>query len=146
MFGYVTVSQDDLKVKEYKRYRGFYCGLCRALHKKYGRTGQLALTYDMTFLSMLLNGLYEPPLHELTHRCLVHPVQKQTFLFNEITEYAADMSVLLAYYKELDNVIDEKSLRGRAYTLITRRQAKKTWIQQPDAALNPRYRGAILAL
>ncbi len=134
MFGYVTVSQDDLKVKEYKRYRGFYCGLCRALHKKYGRTGQLALTYDMTFLSMLLNGLYEPPLHELTHRCLVHPVQKQTFLFNEITEYAADMSVLLAYYKELDNVIDEKSLRGRAYTLITRRQAKKIAENYPRQA------------
>ena len=134
MFGYVTVSQDDLKVKEYKRYRGFYCGLCRALHKKYGRTGQLALTYDMAFLSMLLNGLYEPPLHELTHRCLVHPVQKQTFLFNEITEYAADMSVLLAYYKELDNVIDEKSLRGRAYTLITRRQAKKIAENYPRQA------------
>ena len=44
------------------------------------------------------------------------------------------MSVLLAYYKELDNVIDEKSLRGRAYTLITRRQAKKIAENYPRQA------------
>ena len=31
------------------------------------------------------------------HRCKVHPVKKQAMIENEITQYAADMNVLLAY-------------------------------------------------
>ena len=31
MFGYVTVNKDELKIKEWNRYRAYYCGLCHEL-------------------------------------------------------------------------------------------------------------------
>ena len=59
MFGYVTINKAELKVKDYDRYHAFYCGLCHALNKRYGRLGQFTLTYDMTFVTLLLTSLYE---------------------------------------------------------------------------------------
>ena len=51
MFGYVTICEPELKVKDLKRYKAYYCGLCRELKEKYGFMGQMTLTYDMTFAS-----------------------------------------------------------------------------------------------
>ena len=59
MFGYVTVDKPELKVREFYRYKGYYCGLCRSLNEEYGLRGRMTLTYDMTFLVLLLTSLYE---------------------------------------------------------------------------------------
>ena len=59
MFGYVTVCEPELKVKDLKKYRAYYCGLCRTLKEDYGFMGQMTLTYDMTFAVILLSSLYE---------------------------------------------------------------------------------------
>ena len=40
MFGYVMVNKPELKVKDYEKYHGYYCGLCRRLKKRHPRTGQ----------------------------------------------------------------------------------------------------------
>ena len=122
MFGYVMVNQDELKLKDYNRYRSFYCGLCRVLEKKYGISGKLELTYDMTFVDILLNAYMELPLKSERHRCMVHPVKKQDMLFNEITDYCADMTLLLTYYKMLDDVNDDGSMIGRVFV---RKEKKK---------------------
>ena len=53
MFGYVTVCEQELKVKDLKKYRAYYCGLCRTLKEDYGFMGQMTLTYDMTFAVIL---------------------------------------------------------------------------------------------
>ena len=59
MFGYVTVCEPELKVKDLKKYRAYYCGLCRTLKEDYGFMGQMTLMYDMTFAVILLSSLYE---------------------------------------------------------------------------------------
>ena len=61
MFGYVVINKPELKFKEFDVYKGYYCGLCHCLKERYGITGQVTLTYDMTFLSLLLTSLYEAP-------------------------------------------------------------------------------------
>ena len=33
MFGYVMIDKPELKVKEFYRYKAYYCGLCRELRK-----------------------------------------------------------------------------------------------------------------
>ena len=101
-------------MKEYYKYKAYYCGLCKVLKDKYGFLGQLTLTYDMTFLVVLLNSLYEYDTVREEKRCVVHPLKKQKFLYNEITEYAADMNIILTYYKLLDDWRDEKSARSLA--------------------------------
>ena len=112
MFGYVTICEPELKVKDFKAYKACYCGLCKSLKEYYGSLGQLTLTYDMTFVILLLTSLYETELKQSMHRCKVHPVKKQTMLQNEFSEYAADMNILLSYYHLKDDWQDEKKLSG----------------------------------
>ena len=61
MFGYVTIYRKGLADAEMERYQGYYCGLCQALGRRYGRTGQLSLSYDMAFVCILLTALYDEP-------------------------------------------------------------------------------------
>ena len=108
MFGYVTIRKEELKIKEYETYKGFYCGACQALKKEYGPVGQLTLSYDMTFMVLLLSSLYEPEQTFSKERCLVHPKKKRLMIENEFSTYAAHMGILLTYYHFLDDWKDEK--------------------------------------
>ncbi|HJB15314.1 MAG TPA: hypothetical protein IAA05_04645 [Candidatus Blautia excrementipullorum] len=125
MFGYVVMNKPEMKFKDFDLYRSFYCGLCRELRERYGVSGQITLTYDMTFVILLLSGLYEPPTRKGTTRCIVHPVQRQTVRKNEITEYAADMNIFLAYYKCVDDWKDDKKFVKLALGSLLRNKDKK---------------------
>lgn len=114
MFGYVIINQGDMKFKEYDVYHSYYCGLCRKLKEKYGVMGQATLTYDMTFVVMLLSSLYEPEICEDTTNCIAHPFEKHTTRQTIYTEYGADMNLLLSYYKCVDDWKDEKKLHKLA--------------------------------
>ncbi len=118
MFGYIVVNKPELKIKDFDTYRSFYCGLCRELKHRYGISGQISISYDMTFVVMLLSGLYEPSTKKGTTRCGVHPIHKQSVRKNEITEYGADMNVLLTYYKCMDDWNDEKKVTRRIYAAL----------------------------
>jgi len=78
MFGYIVMNKPEIKMKDFDLYRSFYCGLCRELRERYGISGQITLSYDMTFVILLLSGLYEPKTYKGTTRCVLHPVRKQT--------------------------------------------------------------------
>lgn len=114
MFGYVVAHKPELRMREFHKYKAYYCGLCKVLRDKYGFLGQITLTYDMTFLVMLLTSLYEGESHVEEKRCIVHPLKKQKMLYNEFTEYAADMNIVLTYFKLMDDWKDEKSKVGFA--------------------------------
>lgn len=115
MFGYIIVNKAEMKFKEFDVYHSFYCGICRDLKKKYGICGQLSLSYDMTFLAILLTGLYEPETHRGSCKCVAHPFESHETRNNIFTEYAADMNILFAYYKCQDDWEDERKLRKLIY-------------------------------
>lgn len=131
MFGYVTVYKPELKIKEYYKYRAYYCGLCRTLLENYGVTGQLTLSYDMTFCVILLTSLYECETKTEAHRCKVHPVKKTPMLTNEISLYAAKMNVVLSYYHFKDDWDDEKSISGLAGKTALKGKVKKIEQEYP---------------
>ncbi len=110
MFGYVTANKAGLSEGQLMRYRGFYCGLCRALRSRWGGAGRLTLTYDMAFLVMLLSSLYEPDTTAGANRCPTHPLKPQQWLSNEITGYGASLNIALAYHNFLDDWQDDQSL------------------------------------
>ena len=95
MFGYITPVLSVLTEEQRQRYRSVYCGVCHALRARYGLTGRISLSNDMTFLAILLCSMYSPPESEKAVRCAVHPVKKHTFLKSEWIDFAADMNVLL---------------------------------------------------
>ena len=108
MFGYVTTNMEEMKIKDYRIYHGFYCGVCQDLKEDHGQTSRVTLTYDVTFLGILLTGLYETETKREEHFCAMHPFKKHLCLRNQWTAYAADMNVLLSYYNLLDDWEDEK--------------------------------------
>ena len=126
MFGYVTVCEPELKVKDLKKYRAYYCGLCRKLKEFCGKKGQALLNYDMTFLLILLTGLYELEHEEISYRCAVHPASKKTAYINEATEYAAAMDVVLNYHSLQDDYEDDGSHIKQAIAKALKKDYNRT--------------------
>lgn len=132
MFGYIVVNKGDMKFKEFDVYQSYYCGLCRALKEKHGAAGQLSLTYDMTFLVMLLTSLYEPETREDKARCMVHPLSGHLARVNEFSRYGADMNVLFTYYKCRDDWEDERKAGKLAYGRALKKSYRKVRAAYPE--------------
>lgn len=131
MFGYVTICEPELKMKDFRRYKAYYCGLCQTLKERYGSVGQMTLAYDMTFVIILLTSLYEQKPKVETHRCKVHPVRKQSMLRNEFSEYAADMNLILAYYHLKDDWQDDRKITALLGSAALRGKAERAVHQYP---------------
>ena len=131
MLGVMMVRKDELKFREYDRYRGYYCGLCRAIGKRCSSACRMALSFEMTFLAMLHTSLYEPETESGKHRCLFHPVSKQLMLANEAIDYAADLSALISYYDLRDGWEDERRVDKLAASEVLRRAAKRAGERLP---------------
>lgn len=125
MFGYIMINKGEMKFREFDVYHSYYCGICRDLKRKYGAAGQFSLSYDMTFLAMLLTGLYEPETTAGSCRCNVHPLEKHRTSNNIFTEYAADMNALFACYKCQDDWKDERKLHKLVYGRILEGRTKR---------------------
>ena len=134
MFGYVIINKGDMKFKEFDIYHSYYCGLCQMLKKQYGFTGQLTLTYDMTFAVMLLSSLYEPEVSEDVVNCVAHPFEKHQTRQTIYTEYGADMNVLLSYYKCMDDWADEKKLTRFTYAKLLKKGYHRAYNKYPEKA------------
>ena len=121
MFGYIITNAALLPKDRQERFRAFYCGLCRTLRQAYGLTGSFALSFDMTFLAVLLNALYEPGEEERAERCPPHPLKRHACIETPVLRYAADMNVALAYHKCLDNWRDDASLPAAAESRLLKK-------------------------
>ena len=130
MFGYVSINPQALSQPEQQRFRALYCGLCRTLGDAYGDAGRLTLSNDMTFLALLLGAVYEPEETCRQERCALHPLKEHAAVTHAATAYAADMNILLAYYKCVDDARDDGALRGRAGRAALEkpfRQVRQRW-------------------
>ena len=123
MLGVMTVRKEELKFREFDRYRGFYCGLCRAIGQRCGKACRMALSFEMTFLSMLLTSLYEPQTSGEMRRCAFHPIEKRLMLGNDAIDYCADLSALISYYDLRDGWEDERRVDRLAESVLLKAAA-----------------------
>ena len=114
MFGFVTANGKELTKQEQQRYSAVYCGICRGIRAASGQVGRLSLSYDMTFLALLLMSLYEPEEGGGSNGCILHPIQKRPWIENAYISYAADMNIALAYFNCMDDWSDDHSLTAKA--------------------------------
>ena len=148
-FGYVITNPQSLPKERQNRFRAFYCGLCRTLRRQYGLKGALTLSYDMTFLAVLLNALYEPEETAGAERCPAHPLRRHDYVTSEVVDYAAAMNLALAYHKMADNWRDDHSLLSagemrlfeHAYSKVSGRYSDKcraieAWLDEIHAIEN----------
>ena len=129
MFGYVVANLRELDADAQKRYSAVYCGICRNIRSSAGQIARLSLSYDMTFLALLLMSLYEPEESGGPNACILHPIRKRAWTDNQIIRYCADMNVALAYYNCMDDWQDDRSrsarwMAGRLETPLGRIQQK----------------------
>jgi len=135
MFGYIAINKAEMKFKDYDIYHSYYCGLCKRLKECYGRRGQMTLSYDMTFLIILLTGLYEPETTTDKVNCIVHPFEKHTARTNIYSDYAASMNLILTYYKCKDDWKDEQKKKSYAIVKALEPQIRKIEKQYPQKVL-----------
>ena len=131
MFGYVTIDRDEMKGKDLDLYRAFYCGVCHDLRDACGQLSRVTLTYDMTFLAILLTDLYNQEQDPEQVRCIAHPAAKRPVIRNEFTAYAADMNMLLTYHNLCDDWEDEHSVPAKAAAKLLRQAYLKTAAKYP---------------
>jgi len=110
MFGFISAAPQLLCEEQRARYRACYCGLCRAIKERHGELSRLTLSYDMTFLVLLLSSLYEPEEKSGSDKCIAHPAKEHEWWRSPVTDYAADMNVALSYLKCMDDWNDDSDL------------------------------------
>jgi len=119
MFGYVQPLKPELRIKEYACYKSYYCGVCKALGRKYGPMCRFTVTYDAAFLALLNSSLMETEVKVCYERCIVNPFKPQPVVReHDAVNYAAMVNVLLIYYKLKDSWKDDKrilSLLGSSF-------------------------------
>ena len=112
MFGYVMADAATLSTQAQARYKAAYCGLCHSLSGKIS-LGRLLLSFDMAYLTLLLDCAYESEISASRLKCLVHPIKPRECDISKNTSYAADMTIILAYHKAVDDIIDDNKLTAR---------------------------------
>lgn len=132
MFGYVIANCKTLSEADRARFKAMYCGMCKTLHTRYGNLSRFTLSYDMTFLALVLSALHEP--EEITGRetCLPHPFKPHDYALNSIMEYAVDMNIALAYHKCADNWQDDHNPVFAAAKLALRGAYRKVQERWPE--------------
>jgi len=132
MFGYITINKAEMKFKDYDVYHAFYCGLCQVLKDEHKRRGQMTLSFDMTFLLVLLSGLYEPETQIDVCTCAAHPLEKHETRINEFTSYVGDMNLLLSYLKCKDDWADEKKKKSYLFGRLLSPEIRKITEKYPE--------------
>lgn len=114
MFGYVIPFKPELRIKEYNVFRAYYCSICFSIKNNFGNIPRASLNYDMTFLSIFIDGLTDDTAKANLNNCMAHPIKKRPVLIeNNSVHYAANMNVALTYYKLLDDAHDDNSLKSK---------------------------------
>lgn len=134
MFGYININRGELSPENLAIYQSYYCGLCHSLKKNSGIKGQMFLNYDMTFLIILLTGLYELEDVSKEFVCPLHPGKKRRDRINAATEYAAEMNVMLAYHNLEDDWRDDKAYVKHTISQVIKKDYKRIVEKYPRQA------------
>ena len=101
-------------MREFTRFRACYCGICKTISDNYGQIPRLAVSYDLTFLALLLLALSAEDAIVVQETCVLNPFKKKPILKDHVAlNFSADMAVLLTWLKAQDDATDEKKIRGR---------------------------------
>ena len=114
MFGYVRTDTPYLFVKDMELYRAMYCGVCKGIGASCGALARIGLSYDVTFLSVLLHNILGLDVKIEKQHCLTHCIRvKQMAEVDELTKRLGALNTELVYYKYTDDIADGDKGRGK---------------------------------
>ena len=89
---------------------------------------RLGLSYDITFLFIVLSSVTDSSYDEKYESCIAHPIKKISYIRDtKVADYCAKMAGLLSYEKCLDDWNDEKSLKAVLGIIMYRKAYKKAY-------------------
>ncbi len=108
MLGNVKPHLPRLADEAKNKYNTYYCGLCKTLGRQNGLFSRFMLNYDMVFVAMIYDELHTEQQQVKHTGCFANPFRKKDILQPTAgTAYAADVLMLLVYFKLVDNFRDE---------------------------------------
>ncbi|MGI6751028.1 MAG: DUF5685 family protein [Anaerovoracaceae bacterium] len=126
MFGYIVPDKPELRVKDYELYNGYYCGICKSIGHRYGQIPRMVLSYDAVFLALIISSLDSEEEDIVKQRCIAHPIKSRIVVRRHWgIDYAADIMLLIAYFKLLDDKRDDGGIKTGSSLLALRNTFKK---------------------
>ncbi len=114
MFGYVQTDTPYLFIKDDILYRAMYCGLCKGIAEVCGHSARMGLSYDVTFLSVMLHNLAGQDVKIEKSHCLTHCIRShQMAEADELTRKLGALNTTLVYFKYTDDIVDGDKGRGK---------------------------------
>ncbi len=131
MFGYVRADTPYLYIKDEQLYRAMYCGVCKGIAEVCGQTARMGLSYDVTFLSVLLHNIAGVDVKIEKGHCLTHCIRARKMAeVDELTRKLGGLNTVLVYYKYTDDIEDGD--RGRGKRLWFKRGFKRAKRAYPE--------------
>lgn len=135
MFGYTSPLICELKVGEHNLYKAIYCGLCKTLKKNYSCLTTTFLSYDLVLFSIFALNFFDDKIEFEKKFCLIHPFRKRICLKQcDSLNVAADLTILLSYFKLIDQAKDEKLVKkivAKTILIFMKKHFKKASAKQP---------------
>ncbi|MBQ5910496.1 MAG: hypothetical protein IIW94_00610 [Clostridia bacterium] len=119
MFGYIRAAKPEMRIKEHELYKAVYCSLCKEMGKTYGVFSRFTLSYDFTFYALLGMALKTDTCNIERKACTCNPLKKCSYLSERLDmQMPAAASMILCYFKLIDNINDEKGLKRFKYLFV----------------------------
>ena len=130
MFGYVRTDTPYLYLKDQALYQAMYCGVCKGIGTVCGQAARFGLSYDVTFLSVLLHNIAGVDVTVEKSHCLTHCIRtKKMANVDELTKALGAFNTELAYYKCVDDIADGD--KGGAKKLLFTKGHKRVQKRYP---------------
>ena len=114
MFGYVRADTPYLYIKDDNLYRAMYCGVCKGIAETSGNAARIGLSYDVTFLSVIMHNILGIDVKIEKQHCLTHCIRtRQMAEVDELTRQLGALNTVLVYYKYTDDINDGDKGRGK---------------------------------
>jgi len=131
MLGYTVPFYGRLSPTDRNLYRKYYCEGCHQLRDGFGLTGTLTVNYDMTFNTILLNGLVGDVLEfegTTTKPCVLAKPKADSELMRKMAAY----TLILAKWELHDDDTDKPSLKGKVASVALGRAIEKAVNLYPE--------------
>ncbi len=114
MFGYIRTDTPYLYIKDQELYRAMYCGVCKGIAEVCGNTARMGLSFDVTFLSVILHNILGVDVNIEKQHCLTHCIRARKMAnVDELTRQLGALNTVLVYYKYTDDIEDGDKGKGK---------------------------------
>ena len=131
MLGYIMPAYGRLSPFDFALYRKYYCEGCHHLRDGFGLRGTLTVNYDMTFNTILLNGIagtvtdFEGTSRKL---CVLERPHADSDLMRAMAAY----TLIIAKWELADDENDKPSARSRIMSEVLSKAISRAVDEYPD--------------